>query len=436
MKPIKVVDSIMGSGKTMAAIKMVNDNPKEKYIYVTPFLKEVKRIKEECSNHSFYSPENYDKNGKFRYKMNSFCELLAEGKSIVATHALFKEISLEIIELIAVNGYILILDEVMDVIDGLPVSKSDQKLLIDNNIAFKDEQNFFCWDMDNPNAEKYSGRFADLKRMALNKNIMAYSDKIMIWTFPHKVFQAFKECYVLTYLFEGQIQKHFFDLHRIPYEKYSIQSNGFGGIDYSIIKGENYQQELEIREQLKEKIHIYEGNLNKVGERETRYYSDLSKSWYNRNKKSGLHNVLKNNVDNYFRNIVKAKASERIWTTFKDYQYNIGKKRYQEDQFLACNARATNEYKDRKYIAYTINRYMKPLVINYFDKYSIKVNQDLWAVSEMIQFIWRSAIRDGEEISIYIPSRRMRGLLEDWLDGKDIEAKYVVPKGVTDDKDE
>ena len=40
---------------------------------------------------------------------------------------------------------------------------------------------------------------------------------------------------------------------------------------------------------------------------------------------------------------------------------------------------------------------------------------DKLALSEMIQWIWRSAIRDGKEIWIYIPSSRMRGLLEDWI---------------------
>ena len=34
----------------------------------------------------------------------------------------------------------------------------------------------------------------------------------------------------------------------------------------------------------------------------------------------------------------------------------------------------------------------------------------------MLQFIWRSAIRDGEEIWIYIPSIRMRRLLYEWIE--------------------
>ena len=34
----------------------------------------------------------------------------------------------------------------------------------------------------------------------------------------------------------------------------------------------------------------------------------------------------------------------------------------------------------------------------------------------MIQWIWRSAIRDGGEVYLYIPSSRMRMLLINWID--------------------
>ena len=36
-------------------------------------------------------------------------------------------------------------------------------------------------------------------------------------------------------------------------------------------------------------------------------------------------------------------------------------------------------------------------------------------MSEMLQFLWRSAIREGKEINVYIPSIRMRKLLEQWI---------------------
>lgn len=45
----------------------------------------------------------------------------------------------------------------------------------------------------------------------------------------------------------------------------------------------------------------------------------------------------------------------------------------------------------------------------------VEFNQDLYALSEMLQFIFRSRLRNGEEIHLLIASSRMRELFNDWL---------------------
>ena len=51
-----VVASIMGSGKSSWAIQTMNDCPNESYIYATPFLDEVERVKEGCKR-KFCDPQ-------------------------------------------------------------------------------------------------------------------------------------------------------------------------------------------------------------------------------------------------------------------------------------------------------------------------------------------------------------------------------------------
>ena len=46
---------------------------------------------------------------------------------------------------------------------------------------------------------------------------------------------------------------------------------------------------------------------------------------------------------------------------------------------------------------------------------SVKFKEELYAINEMIQFIWRSAIRNEEQINLFLPSERMRKLLNKWL---------------------
>ena len=53
---------------------------------------------------------------------------------------------------------------------------------------------------------------------------------------------------------------------------------------------------------------------------------------------------------------------------------------------------------------------------NFYAKHGLAFNEEQYALSTMIQWIWRSAIRRGEDIWVYIPSKRMRMLMIRWLD--------------------
>ena len=66
-------------------------------------------------------------------------------------------------------------------------------------------------------------------------------------------------------------------------------------------------------------------------------------------------------------------------------------------------------------VAYLVNRYLNPVVKNFFKSRNVEVDEDGYALSEMLQFIWRSAIREYREINVYIPSSRMRDLLLIWI---------------------
>lgn len=68
-----------------------------------------------------------------------------------------------------------------------------------------------------------------------------------------------------------------------------------------------------------------------------------------------------------------------------------------------------------------IDLYMVPVVKMFIESRGVKVDQDQYALSALVQWIFRSAIRDGKPINLFIRSERMRGLLLDWLNPKPIE---------------
>ena len=104
-----------------------------------------------------------------------------------------------------------------------------------------------------------------------------------------------------------------------------------------------------------------------------------------------------------------------MWSTYLEDKKEIQGKGYSKG-YTQFNLRASNEYRNKKYLAYLVNLYMNVGRVIYYKDHGIEIDQDLYALSTMIQWIWRSAIRDGEEIYIYIPSRRMRELLIKWID--------------------
>ncbi|MEK4692296.1 hypothetical protein NSQ09_22115 [Bacillus sp. FSL W8-1202] len=405
MERVKVIDSIMGSGKTSAAIDMINNSgTDENFIFITPYLDEVDRIKKSISSKQIYEPKVKKKGDKTQYKFESFHELLSQNKNIVATHNLFKNANDETKELILSGNYTLILDEVMEVVEQLRVKKHDLTTLFESKLIYV-EGGFVKW---NEEKKDYETRYDDIRDMALNNNLMYFKDNILIWNFPADIFKLFKEVYILTYMFDAQIQRYYYDINNIKYQKYVSE---FIDGQYRFTK-HNTEYESILKAQLRNKIKIYEGNLNTVGQLD---YS-LSSNWY-KNKSPYTIKKVKNNVFNYFNNIVKSSSDEAMWTTYSEHKNKIKGNGYTKG-FVSCNARATNDFKHKKHLVYTINRYVNTVLYNYFkEKYQITIDQDAFALSELVQWIWRSAIRDGDEITLYIPSLRMRELLIEWLNG-------------------
>ena len=57
-----------------------------------------------------------------------------------------------------------------------------------------------------------------------------------------------------------------------------------------------------------------------------------------------------------------------------------------------------------------------PSVKQWFADHGGCIDDDQYALSNMLQWIWRSAIRNNIPVKLYIPSRRMRGILKAWLE--------------------
>lgn len=394
---INIVDAICGEGKSTSLINYINnkENCNKKFLYITPFLSEIERIKQECPNKNFKSPE-CNKGAKI-YDIK---RLLSKGENIVSSHALFKKFDEETIDLAMLNDYTLIMDEVADVVELPDISKYDLDTLLEKYVEVG-EKGKLNWV-----ATEYEGAFEYYKKQCELGSLYIYScsekvKPVLVWMFPVSIFKAFKEVFILTYLFDAQIQKYYYDYYGFEYKYWYIK-------DYNIT---DEYQEYDLSK-YKNLINICEHEkLNLIG----RDPNSLSVGWYKRNEDNIMMKILKNNCENYFKNVVKTSSNLNMWTTFKEWKNLIKGKGYTKG-FVSLSMRATNLYIDRESVAYLSNRFLNPIIKNFFISYGININENDYALSELLQFLFRSRIRKGESINLYIPSSRMRNILKKWLD--------------------
>lgn len=398
MENIKIVDMPMGRGKTQAAIRYLIDYGKcKKIIYVTPFLKEIERVKKEAASEGIRLYEPNQKHGHGS-KHASLMKLIAQGENIATTHALLECLTANDCSEILKQGYILILDETIDVINAITISARDLKALIAQEDVLIEFNNKISLSKD------YDGNLINFKEVMNSKDVFIVDDlknckkgKVaLIKTMLPEVWISFNEVFILTYRFEYDLMRAYFDFYKIPYEYWEVKHGMF-----------EYGRNIAPMEM--PRIDIYDGHLNDIGKD---CYA-LSKSHFNKNRRC-LCKMVKSMLHGYLRNSEKAKSIEILWTCYKEHVNKLKGNGYTKG-FLACNARATNEYQNRTVVAYPINRFIDPKVKLFFQQNNIVFDEEQWALSELLQFLFRSALRKGKPIKLYIPSSRMRGLLNEYI---------------------
>lgn len=395
MNTITVVDARMGRGKSSAAIRYMNRyKGLKKFLYITPYLNEVDRICEQCD----FDQSDNDHMSKSAELKNH----MRNGKNVAATHSLFCLMDEEALELVRSNHYSLIIDESIQVIERLNVTNKDFDLIV-TQLADEDENGVLHW-----KDGEYTGRFNDYKEMA-DVGFLYRLDGALLNIMNPSLLRAFEEVFMLTYLFDGQYQKAYLEYFGFDYRIIGVEHDA-GGYYFSDVPDNppplDYHHLISIVDSPK---------LNNPGN--GRYA--LSKNWFaTRGYDNADIKALRNNLKKFFQSIPTGSTNTRLWTSFKDDKNKLTdvKTGRFRNNHLQVSARATNEYRDRTDIAYMVNRFVDPNLMKFFATKDITINADHFALSEMLQWIWRSAIRDDKPINLYIPSSRMRTLLINWID--------------------
>ena len=386
-----IIDSIMGSGKTTWAIRYMNHSPQRRFIFATPFLKEDKRIREGCPSLSFVEPD-----GTYS-KLSDLRHLVAEGKNIATTHALLSQWipTAKDADRLRKWNYTLILDEALEVIQPVQkLNRDDMDILRTELIEIENATGKVGWI-----AETCPQRYRDIEKLAK----AGRRDSQLLDLMPIDILKAMPNLIVMTFLFEASHMCYYMRIHDMNWKKAYIH-------DGRLRMGE--ADLTQKKREIEALLSVYDGKYNRCGEERR----TLSASFWSSTQNAGERHQVLNHIRSFFLTHCHAKVDQCIWATFKDKsggESNVvnGFKK----AFVPFNSKATNAYGNRTCLAYAVNVYDNPMVLAWFYDHGEKPDGNLFALSAMIQWIWRSAIRNGQAVRLYLPSLRMRTILHTWL---------------------
>lgn len=463
---VEVRDQICGDGKTTDILKEIKlayeKGCQDKYILITPYLSECHEIAgtKSIEDDEYQRPVR-DEEGKVVYfpndrnlaelkfkhpnfsnkegsKAASLRFLMSNRNNIVSTHSLFTNIKLD--TLVNAEEYTLVVDEALDIFSvcSLLPRKETKKLLEKDILTLREDGQTLKFDRSFfGNPAKYvdedavkDTRYEEVAVLCDNHQLLLVNGNVLLWELSAELLNKFKKVVILTYLFEGREMSVYLKKHNIPYE---VKKGKKGGADIShlveivedtklnLIGDEYYSlSSTKTKKPVNLKTPpIAEDYRNyKDFQKDRGVYEEFVKS--NREKSLSadeVNNALRKNLKNVMDNMWLAKSKDRYFTCLSANKGIIANKRFNKN-WLAFSTKAVNNYAEKHHVAFLMNVFMMPYIKEVCNKGDLTVDEDLVALSHLVQFLFRSALRNDESIRVYIPSSRMRNLLKDYLEGK------------------
>lgn len=408
---ITIIDGVCGAGKTTGIMKLMKEQKYKSFIYFTPNLSECHRVAgtqpKSAKNDSpktlkngeyiYCKPSEYNcaelefKHPVTRNKTNDFVNLVKEKKNIVSTHKMFTQIGSDTQELISDMSYVGVLDEVVDPIEKYTISPTNRKEMFKHKYVYLDEDGVTLrWNYGAyPEKRKQGDNFYREQKLADSGNLMKLNDTVVLWEMSEELFSSFSEVYILTYQFKGSMLEWFFKAKGINYE---IQNKTPKTLRYGKL------------------INILEDErLNAIGDGYTALSSNGTKRLQEAQVKELKANL--NRLRKYDFSIGGVKS--RMYTCVKTASKKLAVDGWKSSH-IVHNIRGSNEYRHKTHCAYLFNVFLSPEHKQYFEMIGANIDEDTYALNSLLQWMFRSQLRDGKPINIYIPSRRMRELLKEW----------------------
>ena len=219
---------------------------------------------------------------------------------------------------------------------------------------------------------------------------------------PKELLTAERTNTILTYKSEG-----------------SVLSSCLKKLDVPVVLANNNQCEEAFRKKAAELITIkHITALSRLSLSNSGQLTSMSKPNYCRTVVNALKNLKGRQLKDVPAENILITCAKDGWHKKGNVDVAVtfasGSKLFQGANWVAKITRGANDYAHCSHLIYIYDQHMNPYVARWLEDNS-RAFDDAYALTELIQWVWRSRVRKGQPITLYLPSPRMRQLMEEWL---------------------
>ncbi|MCG7494713.1 hypothetical protein [Thalassobius sp. Cn5-15] len=446
MNKITFVDRPCGTGKTTELIKELSlwDGRKDlPVIVVTPRLSEVARIISGAPSANIAQPEANGDNTK----LADIERLLDAGRNIACTHALFVKLR-ELAQRGKISRHRMVIDECPTPIElAPPISKKEFTAEIETQgLAHVDDTTGLVTPTDRWMERAAMGTQKSYSQLyvlaALGRLLVTDDRELLMMAIPIELLQAPASLKILTYLSKGSLIAAYLDKLGVGYEveKWSGEQEWLKR-QKKLITVESFDLpmvETKTNQHASKRKPMKLSFTGQTKKASASAHKALASKLMNMQKRGPLKGVSKENVmvtsagGMWFRD----GTSEGRRTKCGPFSHNtglLGKWAFDPDKatwavkggwtWVSNLTRGVNDHIHCSHAVYLFDQHPNPIICKFLGKNAREWGRE-FALTEFVQWLYRSQVRLDKPVTVYIPDARMRAIVTDWL-SEDEEAHII-----------
>lgn len=441
MTTITFIDRPCGTGKTTALIKELSEwdgSVERPVIVVTPRLSEVKRIIKGAPSANIAQPDD----GLGSTKLEDIEALIAAGRNIACTHALYVKLRKLALEG-KLSGHRMVIDECPTPIELAPAmtKKEFREQIEDRGLATVDEVTGLVMPTDLWMERAALGGKKSFSKQyvlaAMGRLLVTEKRDLLMMAIPVEMLLAPASLTILTYLHEGSLIAAYLDKLGVSY-----------GTKKWAGAAEWIRQQKKLITVETFELPCIKVKTNQHGSKHT----NMRLSFTGQTKKAppaalkALANKLMNmqkrgSLKDVPKESVMVTSAGELWFadgTGEDGRQKcgplshntglLGKWVYDTDTatwsvtdgwtWVSNLTRGVNDHIHCSHAVYLFDQHPNPVLCEFLGKKSHEWGKS-FAITEFVQWLYRSRVRLGEPVTVFVPSKRMREIVIDWLNSAD-----------------